>query len=103
IMKRTRGLVYRHPLLLTSISRRRKKQEGRGKREEGRGKREEGRGKREEGRHDTDFDTDTRINYRGFVLMFKEEGRRITRGLVDQHPLLLTSISSKTEILHHYQ
>ncbi|MCZ0901146.1 hypothetical protein ON021_14695, partial [Microcoleus sp. HI-ES] len=57
----------------------------------------------ESGRHDTDLDTDTRINYRGFVLRLKEEGRRITRGLVDRHPLLLTSISSKTEILHHYQ
>ncbi|MEG4347851.1 hypothetical protein QUB70_31935, partial [Microcoleus sp. A003_D6] len=55
---------------------RRKKEEGRRKKEEGRRKKEEGRRKREEGRHDTDFDTDTRINYRGFLLMLKSEGRR---------------------------
>jgi len=43
-------------------------------REEGTRKKEQGR--REEGRHDTDFDTDARINYQGFLLMLKknEEG-----------------------------
>ena len=50
----------------------------------------------EVGRHDTDFDTDTRINYRGFLLMLKEEGRRVTRGLVYRYPLLPTNISGKT-------